>query len=168
MIPGKREGTGHNEESDGLVIVQEALSSEPAQTLIRALNAELREVYPETGATHFRLDESEVSEGQGAFLVCYLRTRPVGCGAIRRLEHRVAEIKRMYVSPAARGLGLGRAILRELEAQARGLGLRRLVLETGVRQSTALRLYQQAGFVAIPAFDEYADSPLSVCLGKDL
>lgn len=144
------------------------LLSPVAGLLIGALNAELEVRYPEPGATFFRLDPDEVSEGRGAFFVAYLAGEPVGCGAVRLIESAVAEIKRMYVAPSARGSGVGRCILQELEAAARTLGVKRLVLETGPRQPEAITLYQRAGFVAIPLFGEYVSSDFSVCMAKDL
>ncbi len=92
----------------------------------------------------------------------------MGCGAVRRIEARTGEIKRMYVSPDARGRGIGRAVLAALEAEARTLGIARLVLETGLRQGEALALYEGAGFSRIPPFGEYVNSPLSLCMAKDL
>jgi GNAT superfamily N-acetyltransferase len=95
----------------------------------------------------------------------------VGCGAVRRIAPTVCEIKRMYVVPNARGRGIGYRILAELESIARGLGAARLVLETGVRQPDAIALYRRAGFMTIPLFGGYADTPhpeLSVCMEKDL
>ena len=144
------------------------LLSSIAQELIAALNAELSKLYPEEGATHFRLDADEVAEGNGAFLVALRDNEPLGCGALRRIEERSGELKRMYVRPQARGLGIGRALLAALEAEARALGLTRLLLETGVRQAEALGLYRQAGFSDIPAYGEYINSPLSICLAKEL
>lgn len=146
----------------------EALDSPLAATLIEALNAELAATYPEDGATHFRLDPDEVGPGRGAFLVAFAGARPVGCGAVRRLDDDAAELKRMYVVPAARGLGAGRALLAALLDEARQLGVRRVVLETGRRQERAMALYARAGFVEVPAFGEYVGAPLSVCLGKEL
>jgi len=139
-----------------------------ALALIRALNDELSARYPEPGANHFRLDAQEVAEGTGAFVVAYDGTRPVGCGAIRRLDRDTAEIKRMYVDEPARGRGIGRLVLARLEAEAHTLGVRRIVLETGVRQPEAIALYARAGFFQIPAFGEYLGSALSVCMGKEL
>jgi GNAT superfamily N-acetyltransferase len=150
------------------LIQREPLTSAAAQGLIAALNAELSARYPEEGATHFRLDAAEVAPGRGAFLVAYLALAPVGCGAVRLLANREAEIKRMYVAPEARNLGIGRAILDALEAEALALGAVRLVLETGVRQPESLSLYSRAGFVEIAPFGEYIDSPLSVCMAKEL
>jgi len=139
-----------------------------ARQLIEALNAELNEQYPEEGANHFRLDAEEVSGDRGVFLVGYLGDQPVACGAIRRLNDDEAEIKRMYVDPVARGSGHGRRTLEELETHGRAFGAKRIVLETGERQIEALALYERAGFVRIPRFGEYVDSPLSVCLAKIL
>ena len=151
-----------------LVIRRADISQSDAQSLIAALNAELSARYPEPGATHFRLDADEVAEGRGAFLVAFMATRPVGCGAVRRIDSSMAEIKRMYVVPGARGKSIGRRILFALEDEARNLGATRLVLETGGRQPEALALYARAGFVRIPAFGEYVGSPLSICMEKIL
>ena len=145
-----------------------ALDHPEAARLIGALNAELDASYPEEGANHFRLDPDEVSGDRGVFLVGYRGEEPIACGAIRRLNRDEAEIKRMYVAPVARGSGLGRRTLEALEQHARELGVKRIVLETGQRQVEALALYEAAGFVQIPRFGEYVDSPLSLCLAKDL
>jgi GNAT superfamily N-acetyltransferase len=151
-----------------LEVRREALDGPVALALITALNAELLGRYPEEGATHFRLDGDEVAPGRGAFLVARLDGDAIGCGAVRRLAAEVAEIKRMYVVPAARGRRIGLAILTALEAEARRLGTGRLVLETGERQPESIALYRRAGFIAIPRFGEYVDSPLSFCMAKPL
>jgi GNAT superfamily N-acetyltransferase len=151
-----------------VVIRRAEITSPEAQQLISALNCELETRYPEDGANFFRLDSEDVANGRGAFLVAYMDGRPVGCGAVRRNEPGVAEIKRMYVAPEARGRGVGRLVLEELEVVARQLGIRRLVLETGPRQPEALTLYRRAGFVEIPLFGEYVGAEFSVCMAKDL
>ncbi len=150
---------------------REDILSPLAQRLILALNAELEGRYPEDGANFFRLDADEVAEGRGGFFIAYLAGEAVGCGAVRRAEPGVAEIKRMYVAPAARGRGVGRLILVALEEEARRLGARRLLLETGPRQPEAIALYERAGFTHIPLYGEYVHTPhpdLSVCMAKDL
>ena len=149
-----------------LEVRREDLDAPVSVVLIAKLNAELTARYPEEDATHFRLDREEVVEGRGAFVVVYDGTEPVGCGALRRLDGDSAELKRMFVEPCARGRGVGRVLLAELEAEARRLGVGRVVLETGVRQQRALALYESAGFTHIPPFGEYVDSPFSVCLAK--
>ena len=168
---------GHRAE-DALDIAPEALTSDVAAALITDLNAELSALYPEPGATHFRLDASEVAPGAGIFVVARWHGRPVGCGALRCIRNpdlvrevgpNAAEIKRMYVAPDSRGRGFGRAVLDRLEAEARALGVSRLVLETGNRQVEAIGLYRRAGFTEIAAYGEYRLSPgTSVCMSKTL
>ena len=151
------------------VIVQRAdILSATARSLIEALNAELLGRYPEEGACHFRLDATEVADGQGAFLIAFRSGQPVGCGAVRRIETDSGEVKRMYVVPQERGRGVGWAILNAIQAEARALRLSRLLLETGVRQTEAQALYQRAGFSRIEPFGEYVHSPLSICMAKTL
>ncbi len=145
-----------------------ALASSTAQALIAALNAELSALYPEPGATHFRLDPDEVAEGRGAFLVASVRETPIGCGAVRLLDATTAELKRMYVAPDGRGSGIGHQLLVALETEARNLGARRLLLETGPRQFAALALYARSGFVMTPAYGEYVGAPASICMAKSL
>jgi GNAT superfamily N-acetyltransferase len=144
------------------------IGSPGARALIEALNAELLSRYPEPGTNHFELDAAEVAPGRGAFLIASRAGEPVGCGALRRAEPGAGEIKRMYVSPAARGAGVGHTVLAALEAEARALGLERLVLETGVRQPEAIALYERAGFSRIGPFGDYEAHALSVFMGKDL
>lgn len=163
---------------NALDIGPEPLTSDVAAALITDLNAELSALYPEPGATHFRLDPSEVATGSGIFVVARWHGRPVGCGALRRIRNpdlvrevgpNAGEIKRMYVAPDSRGRGIGRAVLDRLESEARTLGVSRLVLETGTRQIEAIALYRRAGFTEIPAYGEYVLSPgTSVCMLKTL
>jgi GNAT superfamily N-acetyltransferase len=83
----------------------------------------------------------------------------VGCGALRSLGNGVAEVKRMYVAPGARGRGAARAVLAGLEQAARERGWTTLRLETGPRQPEAVGLYLSAGYRSIPAFGGYAGAP---------
>ena len=83
----------------------------------------------------------------------------VGCGALRLLADGAAEVKRMYVVPAARGLGVARAVLAGLEDAARERGWTTLRLETGPRQPEAVDLYLSAGYRPIDAFGGYAGEP---------
>ena len=80
----------------------------------------------------------------------------------------VAEIKRMYVVPAARGAGHARTVLAELERTAAEAGIEALVLETGLRQPEAIELYTSSGYTPVRPFGLYRDSPLNRCFGKRL
>jgi DNA-binding MarR family transcriptional regulator/GNAT superfamily N-acetyltransferase len=90
----------------------------------------------------------------GLFLVAALQGEPVGCGALKFHERGPAELKRMWVAPAARGFGLGRRLLAELERLARGQGVRRLRLETNRNLTEAIALYRSSGYREVPAFND--------------
>ena len=79
-------------DSGAVSVVRADLLSPAAQDLIGCLNAEMTARYPEDGATFFRLDADEVAEGRGAFLIAYLGSRAVGCGAVSRIGHGIGEI----------------------------------------------------------------------------
>src|SRR5437879_13461441 len=105
------------EASAGEVLIQRGdLLSSAARVLIEALNAELSSLYPEPGANHFRLDPDEVADGQGVFLIASSGGQPVGCGAVRRIEGRTGEIKRLYVSPDAPGRRIRRGVPAAVDA----------------------------------------------------
>jgi putative acetyltransferase len=92
----------------------------------------------------------------------------VGCGAIM-FKDGYAEIKRIFVSPRARGLGLGRLMLQRLEEEARALGFGLMRLETGTLQPEALSLFSRMGFSRCNPFGEYpTDDPYSVFMEKRL
>jgi GNAT superfamily N-acetyltransferase len=149
-----------------LTIAPGSLAGGAAQALIERLNAELTERYPSPEDRHFGLSEEQVAGTNGVFLVAALDGEAVGCGALRRLDDATGELKRMYVAPEARRLGVGRGLLDELERRARGLGLRRLVLETGLRQHEAMAMYERAGYARIECFGEYEGGGASVCMEK--
>lgn len=138
------------------------------QALIAALSAELGAMYGDDGAGGFV--PADVMIPGAAFVVAWLDETAVGCGALRPLadDATVAEIKRMYVHPAARGRGVSRQILAKLESLAREYGYRAAQLETGTLQQAAIGLYESSGYVRIPCYGAYADDPHSVCYRKEL
>ena len=104
--------------------------------------------------------------------VCFLvardgKGRAIGTGAIA-LNGAWAELKRMWVIPAARRLGVSKVILAALEAHARSEGVRTLRLETGVENHAALDLYARAGFKRREPFGDYGPDPLSIFMEKDI
>jgi GNAT superfamily N-acetyltransferase len=113
---------------------------------------------------------------RGLYLVAYdAEGEPVASGGWRAqdtspegYEDGDAEIKRMFVVPQARGRGLARAILAELEASAAAAGRSRIVLETGLRQPEAICLYESCGYLPVKKFGYYRDQELSLCMGKRL
>ena len=99
-------------------------------------------------------DAEELRPPRGAFLVARLDGRPVGCGAVKPVEPGVGSIKRMWVSPAVRGAGVGRRLLLALEREAAGLGMGLLRLETNRSLREAQALYRRNGYREVPAFND--------------
>ncbi len=95
----------------------------------------------------------------GAFVVGWIDDQPVACGGVKTLAPGTGYIKRMWVSGAERGLGLGRRILGALEAEARALGFTRVCLETNRALTEAIALYRSCGYREVPRFNDepYAD-----------
>jgi putative acetyltransferase len=132
--------------------------------LIDALDAYQKPLYP--AGSHHGIDLEALLSPGVLFLVARNDAgEALGCGAIV-LTAEYGEIKRMYVSPAARGVGLGRGLLASLEAQALARGCRRFVLETGYLQPQALDLYARSGYVPCAPFGAYVADPNSVFLEK--
>ena len=90
----------------------------------------------------------------GLFVVASRHGEPVGCGALKLHGRRPAELKRMWVAPEARGLGLGRRLLTELERLAREHGVRTLRLETNRNLAEAIALYRASGWVEVEPFND--------------
>jgi GNAT superfamily N-acetyltransferase len=90
----------------------------------------------------------------GLFVVATLRGEPVGCGGLKLHGRRPAELKRMWVAPTTRGLGLGRRLLAGLEALAREHGVRTLHLETNRNLPEAIALYRSSGWREVDAFND--------------
>ena len=88
----------------------------------------------------------------GRFLLCECDGEFAGCVALRRFDADDCEMKRMHVTPAFRGRGLGRVLAEAIIADAKGLGYRRMLLDTMPFMREAHRLYESLGFRAIPAY----------------
>jgi GNAT superfamily N-acetyltransferase len=106
---------------------------------------------PSVGATAL---PHEVRPPAGQFFVAYLHGDVIGCGAVKHNAGAPTETKRMWIAPAARGLGLGRRLLAELEACAVAGGAHSARLETSAVLTEALALYRSAGWVEVPAFND--------------
>ncbi len=159
--------------SPGLDLRQVPIGDPDARTLIELVQEEYVARYG--GRDESPIDHTEFVAPQGAFFIGHLAGAPVVSGAWRRRSHvefaattNTAEIKRMYVVPAARGLGLARRMLAHLEATAFEVGVAAIILETGSRQPEAMALYESSGYEQIPGFGHYRDSPMNRCFAKRL
>jgi DNA-binding MarR family transcriptional regulator/GNAT superfamily N-acetyltransferase len=146
----------------GLVqIAIEDPASEAARFCLSSYFAELDERFHAgfDPAQSISASAEELVEPAGLLLVARLSGEPVGCGALKLHGRAPAELKRMWVSPRARGLGVGRRILEQLERQARDRGVRTVRLETNRSLGEAINLYRSSGYTEVSAFntEPYAD-----------
>lgn len=149
-----------------IVLAVESPDQQEIHALLRASDTYMAQLYP--AESNHMLDVSELSRPEVTFIVARSDGRAVGCGAIVESTDDWAEIKRMFVSPLARGQNIGRRLLQKLEATALDKGIPLLRLETGTKQPEALALYRSAGFVEIGPFGKYGPDPLSVFMQKSL
>jgi DNA-binding MarR family transcriptional regulator/GNAT superfamily N-acetyltransferase len=117
------------------------------------LNTRFRSGF-DPGKSGGRADRADFLPPHGCLLVARLFGEPVGCGGLRTLSRGVGEIKRMWIAPNARGLGLGRRLLAELEREARHHRFRRLRLDTNATLDEALHLYRSSGYREIARFND--------------
>lgn len=134
--------------------------------LIADLDAYLLQLYPPESV--YALDINTLTQPHIRFAVARnSEGAAAGCGALV-LTPEYAEVKRMFVHPAARGSGAAKRLLAKLEEAAREAGCPVMVLETGPDQPEALGLYQRLGFARRGPYGDYADDPLSVFMEKPL
>jgi putative acetyltransferase len=140
--------------------------SSEAIALIAELDELLDGLYPAESRHGFSVEK--LLTEQVSFFVGYYDQQPAACGGIKLFGRDFGEIKRMYVRPQFRGLGLAKAILQELSNYAQSQGVAVLRLETGIHQTEAIGLYERMGFVAIDPFPPYRPDPLSLFYEKRL
>jgi putative acetyltransferase len=141
------------------IITPERPDNADARALIAELEAELEPLYPRKSRHGYSV-EKLLAEAVAFFLIRKGGV-PAGCGGIKLVDGEYGELKRMYVRPQFRGLGLAKLILNELTEYAQGHGIGLLRLETGIHQRAAIALYEREGFRLISPFGEYEEDPLS-------
>ncbi|MDF2684160.1 MAG: GCN5-related N-acetyltransferase [Brevibacillus sp.] len=134
--------------------------------LVELLDKDLWNRYPDTQQSFVAFN---VIKLDAKVVVAYVDNSPVGCGCFRETEEEgVVEMKRMYVTDNARGKGIAKKILGELEEWAVEIGKKRAILETGTNQPEAVSLYDKLGYEVIDRYEPYVDSEKSICMGKVL
>ena len=136
-----------------------------ARALVEASHALMQSLYP-AEANHY-LDLEALAAPDVWFYLATSEDRALGCCALA-VKDGYGEVKSLFVDPAARGAGLGRALLAEIEAVARAEGLEWLRLETGTGLDAAHGLYRAHGFRECGAFGAYEAGPFSVFFEKRL
>ena len=140
-----------------------------AEPLLAGLADEYARLYGERAEGELTTREvSEFVAPRGAFILAVERSAPVAGGGLAPLGGRVAEVKRMWTSPAHRRRGLARRVLAALEREALRLDYRVLRLQTGAVATAAVELYRTAGYRRIAPFGRYRHEPLAVAFEKQL
>ena len=141
-----------------------------ALALIKELDDYLIPLSPPESRHGYSVDK--LIEQKVQFFVLRHDGEPAGCGGIQFFEPEdeppYAELKRMYVRPAFRGLGLAQAMLSHLEKETAERGVKLMRLETGIAQQDAVRLYERWGFTQIPPFGSYQLDPNSLYYEKEV
>ena len=99
-------------------------------------------------------EEGPIAPPDGSFFIARLDGRPVGCGALLRVDAAIGEIKRLWTHPSARGIGVARRIIATIETAARRAGVAALRLDTNRALKEAQALYRGCGYVEVAAFND--------------
>ena len=150
-----------------VTIAVESPLQDDVRTLIAELNAFLLEETPPEFCSHMTVEQMAQPDTT-VFVARDESGRAVACGALRRHDDGVGEVKRMYTIPAEQGKGTGGRILERIEQLAREEGLGRLVLETGIFHDAAYRVYERGGFTRCGPVLHYPDTGWSVFYEKRL
>lgn len=135
--------------------------------MVEKLDASMKDLYPPE-STHLTPPE-ELSAGANRLFAIKVDGKLMGCGGFRVVGRDYAEIKRIYVDPSSRGLGLAKALLDRLESESRSLGLPEMKLETGIFQPEAIGLFERCGYTQCPVFGDYPkNDPYSYFMRKTL
>lgn len=149
----------------------ESYASPTASSLVDALTLELAGRYPgeDPDCKGSEPDPEEFELPRGRFVVAWLKGEAIGCGGVCSADgNGPAEVRRMYVTPEARGQGISREILAALGKEALALGNERIRLETGINQPEAIGLYESSGYARIPNYGPYIGEARSVSFEKTL
>lgn len=146
------------------VVVAERPDTADAMLLIEELEAYLAPQYPVESRHGYSVEK--LIRQKVAFFVMRQDGVPAGCGGVQLFGTAYGEVKRMYVRPQFRGLGLAKLMLNRLAEHALQQGVPVLRLETGIYQTEAIGLYERWGFERIPPFGDYQADPLSLFYEK--
>ena len=148
------------------IITPESPDTTDAILLIEELEAHLEPFYPATSRHGYSV-EKLIEQGVAFFVTRYGGV-PAGCGGIQFFGTEYGELKRMFVRPEFRGLGLAKLMIEYLETYSRAHDILLLKLETGIYQKEAVHLYERMGYQRCAHFGDYTDDPLSIFFEKKI
>ena len=151
--------------SDKIKIIKTTSENKDFIDLIAAFDAYLWAKYPELKTNYWGNNIIEINQN---VVLIYLGEKAVACGCFKKYDAKTVEIKRMFVSPEARGMGLAQKILKELEFMAAQSGYSNAILETLYKQKEAIALYQKVGYEISDNYEPYVGLKNSICLKKKI
>lgn len=134
-------------------------------SLIKIFDTFLWERYPELKKNYWG---NNLIEFNANVVLIYLDDKPVASGCFKKYDQNTVELKRMFVSPEARGLGLAQLVIKELETEANYQGFETMILETLFKQTEAISLYKKVGFEIVENYEPYVGLPSSICMSKSI
>ncbi len=135
------------------------------QNLVKELDKDLA---IRDGAEHSFYSQFNKIDAIKHVVLVYENEGAVGCGAIKEYATDTIEVKRMFVVPEKRGMGIASIALKELEKWAKELNYTKCILETGKKQPEAIRLYEKNNYHVIENYGQYAGVASSICFEKNL
>lgn len=150
--------------SNKVKIIRTTSQNQEFKKLVLLLNLDLA---ARDGETHPLAQFNDISSLKYVVLALN-KDKAIGCGAISEYSSNDMEIKRMFVSPKARGQKVGQYILSELESWSKELGYSRCLLFMGSNQPEASKLYKRNNYNSIKKYGKLKEIPDSICLSKDL
>ena len=150
---------------DKVRIVKTTSENPDFVNLIAALDKSLWERYPELKFDYWGNNILELNPN---VVILYLEEKAVACACFKKYDKNTIEIKRMFVSPEVRGMGLAQTILLKLEGWAHELGYSFSVLETLYKQEEAIALYQKTGYDIVDNYEPYVGLENSICMRKPI
>ncbi|SHM21481.1 GNAT family N-acetyltransferase [Flavobacterium chilense] len=132
-------------------------------SLIKIFDTFLWDRYPELKKDYWG---NNLIEFNANVVLIYLDEKAVASGCFKKYNENTVELKRMFVSPEARGLGLAQLVIKELEKEAKNQGFQIMILETLYKQIEAISLYQKVGFEIIENYEPYVGLSNSICMSR--
>jgi ribosomal protein S18 acetylase RimI-like enzyme len=148
-----------------MTIIRTTKEDKNFEELVKLLDKDLNVRYGELQKSYNKHNKIATLDG---VVVAFVDDKAVGCGAIRKVDERSTEVKRMFVLPTYRKQGIAKMVLKELEVLSFEQGFEKTVLETGSKQFEAIAFYQKNGYKQIPNYGQYKDNPNSLCYEKSL
>jgi GNAT superfamily N-acetyltransferase len=148
-----------------ITIVRTESSDPDFPHLVMQLTLELKETYGEALVIY---DTFKQISNLDTVVIAYVNEVPSGCGCFKKIDAHTVEIKRLFVKPSERNMGIASGILGELEVWAKEDGFSNAILESAHKQQEAIAFYKKQGYDIIPNYGPYIGMETSVCFGKRL